>query len=82
MSDGSVGRPKDGDQRACWAEVLIGDEGEVRAGSPDDSTVALAGGGAAVGVVFHRVSYDVDAVAREILEAGLPERFAQDLVTG
>ena len=31
VSSGSVGKPKDGDPRACWAELLIGDAGEVSA---------------------------------------------------
>jgi predicted phosphodiesterase len=31
VSDGSVGKPKDGDPRACWAELLLGDAGEVDA---------------------------------------------------
>jgi hypothetical protein len=62
--------------------VLIGDEAEVRAAAPDDSSVAPAGEGAAVGVVFRRVLYDAEAVGRDIVEAGLPERFAEGLVTG
>lgn len=31
VSTGSVGKPKDGDPRACWAELLLGDAGEVEA---------------------------------------------------
>lgn len=31
LSTGSVGKPKDGDPRACWAELLLGDAGEVDA---------------------------------------------------
>jgi predicted phosphodiesterase len=31
LSAGSVGKPKDGDPRACWAELLLGDAGEVGA---------------------------------------------------
>jgi predicted phosphodiesterase len=30
-STGSVGKPKDGDPRACWAELSLGDSGEVDA---------------------------------------------------
>jgi predicted phosphodiesterase len=82
VSDGSVGRPKDGDPRACWAEVLIGDEAEVSEVAVDDPGVRAAGEGAAVGVVFHRVAYDAEAVAREVVEAGLPERLADVLLTG
>ena len=29
VSDGSVGKPKDGDPRACWAEIVIGSAEEV-----------------------------------------------------
>jgi len=29
VSDGSVGKPKDGDTRACWAEVAIGSSEEI-----------------------------------------------------
>jgi predicted phosphodiesterase len=29
VSDGSVGKPKDGDWRACWTELVLGDAGEV-----------------------------------------------------
>jgi len=29
VSDGSVGKPKDGDPRACWTELTIDDAGEV-----------------------------------------------------
>ena len=54
VSAGSVGKPKDGDWRACWTELLLGDAGEV------DS-------------VFHRVVYDIGAVAAQMRAAGLPE---------
>ena len=54
VSVGSVGKPKDGDSRACWAELRLGDDGQVDA-------------------VFHRVAYDMDAVASQMRAAGLPE---------
>lgn len=54
VSAGSVGKPKDGDWRACWTELLLGDGGEVDA-------------------IFHRVAYDIDAVATAMRAAGLPE---------
>lgn len=59
VSDGSVGKPKDGDSRPCWAELVFGTKAEVnvacegdRAAGPvglprDDDRVWL-------GVVFHR----------------------------
>ena len=31
ISAGSVGKPKDGDPRACWAELLLDDAGDVEA---------------------------------------------------
>jgi len=31
VSAGSVGKPKDGDPRACWTELALGDAGEVEA---------------------------------------------------
>jgi len=54
ISDGSVGKPKDGDPRACWTELTITDAGEVSA-------------------AFHRVAYDIEAVATAMRSAGLPE---------
>ncbi|HEY5517417.1 MAG TPA: metallophosphoesterase family protein [Coriobacteriia bacterium] len=62
VSSGSVGKPKDGDPRACWAELLIGDAGEVSA-------------------LFHRVAYDIDEVATEMRNAGLPETLITALRT-
>jgi len=58
----SVGKPKDGDPRAGWTELLIGDDGTVEA-------------------IPHRVTYDVEATARAMLAAGLPERLAEALRT-
>jgi predicted phosphodiesterase len=81
VSDGSVGKPKDGDPRACWAEVVIGSAEEVDAHAPND-TAAECAGGAWVGVNFHRVAYDVDAVAQTVLDAGLPPRLADALRVG
>ena len=72
VSDGSVGKPKDGDTRACWAEVVIGSAEEVERAR--DDAAAERAGGAWVGVTFHRVAYDVESVAEAILAAGLPVR--------
>lgn len=57
---GSVGQPRDGDPRACWALVDL----EQRE------------------VTHRRVSYDVDAAAEAIREAGLPEPLAARLYDG
>ncbi len=62
INTGSVGRPKDGDWRAGYVRLALGDE-ETR-------------------VEFVRMSYDVDAVTRSVIEAGLPEEFAEFLRTG
>jgi predicted phosphodiesterase len=57
----SVGKPKDGDPRAGWAEVELG-----KAGVP-------------VAACFHRVAYDVDAVAEAMSQAGLPAGLGEAL---
>ena len=59
---GSVGRPKDGDWRAGYVRLELGDV-EPR-------------------VEFVRVAYDVEAAARCVVDAGLPEEFAEFLRTG
>lgn len=79
ISSGSVGKPKDGDPRAGWVEVALGTEDEVLAAT-DDEIAAVAGTAdvwAAISV--QRVSYDVDAVARAVIDAGLPETLARAL---
>ncbi len=42
ISSGSAGKPKDGDPRACWVEVVLGTEHEVRA-TTADSAAGVAG---------------------------------------
>jgi len=61
INAGSVGKPKDGDPRACLAILDISEE---------------------IQVSFQRVNYDVDSVVNEICEEGLPDAFAQALLTG
>jgi putative phosphoesterase len=58
---GSVGKPKDGDPRAGFAILELGEDGSVRAR-------------------IERVSYDAEAVAREVAAAGLPGEYAEKLV--
>ena len=58
INDGSVGKPKDGDPRACYALITLEEK---------------------VSVEFRRVSYPVEEVASEIIEAGLPSAFAEAL---
>jgi predicted phosphodiesterase len=61
INAGSVGRPKDGDHRACYCILKI------------DRCITID---------FIRVSYDVEAVAREIEESELLDSFADVLRTG
>ncbi|MDA3935460.1 MAG: metallophosphoesterase family protein, partial [Actinomycetota bacterium] len=80
VSSGSVGKPKDGDPRAGWVEVVLGTQAEVLDAAPDDSAIAPAGEtGTWVGMVVHRLDYDIEAVAAEMLEAGLPATLGDSL---
>lgn len=61
VSDGSVGKPKDGDPRACWAELVFGTKAEINKRCEGDHAagpVGAPGDGERVwlGVVFHRVT--------------------------
>ena len=60
VSDGSVGKPKDGDPRACWAELVFGTKAEVNQACGEDPAagpIGMPGERERVwlGVVFHRV---------------------------
>ncbi len=81
VSTGSVGKPKDGDPRACWVELVVGNEDEVRTAAPHDEAVAPAdpSGRTFVGLVIHRVEYDLDAVVSAMREKGLPETLGEAL---
>lgn len=59
VSDGSVGKPKDGDPRPCWAELVFGTKAEVNKRCEGDAAAGPVGApGEAervwLGVVFHR----------------------------
>lgn len=56
VSDGSAGKPKDGDPRPCWAELVFGSEAEVREACPEDEAAGAVGQDRAlwVGARFHR----------------------------
>ncbi|HET6497524.1 MAG TPA: metallophosphoesterase family protein [Coriobacteriia bacterium] len=83
VNAGSVGKPKDGDPRACWVELLIGRADEVREAAPDDRHAARAGTSDAwVGMVVHRVDYDVEPVVSAMAAAGLPSTLADALRSG
>jgi predicted phosphodiesterase len=78
VNAGSVGKPKDGDPRACWVELLLvpPDEADV----PFADEIEAAGADRAlVGTIVHRVNYDVDAVAARMVAVGLPQRLAAQL---
>lgn len=81
VSSGSVGKPKDGDPRACWVELLLGRETEVRRAAPGDEAIDCAGASPVwVGAVVHRVSYAVDEVADTMRAVGLPETLVRALL--
>ena len=80
VSSGSVGKPKDGDPRAGWVELLMGARDAVCEHAPQDSAVAVASQSDMwVGIVVHRIAYDVEAVAAAVVGAGLPETLADAL---
>ncbi|MEO5930185.1 MAG: metallophosphoesterase family protein [Candidatus Kapaibacterium sp.] len=66
INTGSVGKPKDGDPRACYMMLRIGDHPD--AVLPHN-----------IDVEFIRVAYDVEQAARAVEESPLPDAFAQML---
>ncbi|MDP2400766.1 MAG: metallophosphoesterase family protein [Actinomycetota bacterium] len=83
VSSGSAGKPKDGDPRACWVELVAGDEAAVRAAAPTDAAAGPAGmTDTWIGLIVHRVEYDIEAVASAMLDAGLPPTLAEALRRG
>jgi predicted phosphodiesterase len=80
VSSGSVGKPKDGDPRAGWVELLCGSEAEIRECAPADDALAHASQTQTwIGTVVHRVQYDVESVATDVVVAGLPSTLAEAL---
>lgn len=80
VSSGSVGKPKDGDPRAGWVELVMGPNGAVSESAPQDSAVAVSAQSQTwVGMVVHRAAYDVEVVAAAVVGAGLPETLADAL---
>ncbi|WP_338873557.1 metallophosphoesterase family protein [Spirosoma sp. SC4-14] len=65
---GSVGKPKDGDPRACYVLLTIGE-------------MARPGGRDGVYVEFVRVTYDVERAAQAIEQSELPDPYATMLRT-
>jgi diadenosine tetraphosphatase ApaH/serine/threonine PP2A family protein phosphatase len=66
VNTGSVGKPKDGDPRACWVLLEVPEHP-----SPADLD--------ALRVSFRRVEYDVERAARAIEASALPDNFAHAL---
>lgn len=66
INTGSVGKPKDGDQRACYVMLTIG--GAASTKNPKG-----------VEVEFIRVKYDVEKAAQAIELSSLPDQFADNL---
>lgn len=80
VNTGSLGKPKDGDPRACWTEVVIADEAGVHDAAPDDGQAGPSADPAVwIAARFHRVDYDVADVQRAMRAAGLPETLASAL---
>lgn len=68
VNTGSVGRPKDGDWRAGYVMLEVGDGADKADG--------------AVSVEFVRVEYDIERAMRAIRDSELPDEFAEYLRTG
>lgn len=79
VSSGSVGKPKDGDTRACWVELVLGDGAEIAERRRDDVAAGPIDGRVHVAAIIHRVPYDVDSVAAAMAEAGLPSTLSEAL---
>lgn len=80
VSSGSVGKPKDGDPRACWVELAIGTPQEVCDAAPGDPAAAPIGDSDTwLGITVHRVTYDIDSVADAMRARDLPEALVQAL---
>lgn len=83
VSAGSAGKPKDGDPRAGWVELVLGSAETVRSLMPVDEAAAPVGSSDTwLGVIVHRLDYDVESVARATIFAGLPETLAEALRRG
>ncbi|KAF0209382.1 MAG: metallophosphoesterase family protein [Actinomycetota bacterium] len=80
VSSGSVGKPKDGDPRSDWVEVLLGTTDEITAAAPEDGAAARVGETDVwLATIVHRVAYDVERVASAVIAAGLPPTLAEAL---
>lgn len=80
---GSVGRPRDGDPRASWVEIVLGTQDEVLGQAHADTAARRVGQSDLwLGVDIHRVPYDTEAVVRDMVRRGLPLTLAAGLRVG
>ncbi len=80
---GSVGRPRDGDPRAAWVEMVIGTQPEVVAQTATDVASRRVGQSDTwLGVTIHREVYDAEAVVRDMVRRGLPATLAAGVRIG
>lgn len=80
---GSVGRPRDADARAAWVELVLGTQQEVLDDAPTDTASRRIGlTDLWLGATVHRVAYDVEAVARDMVRRGLPATLAAGVKVG
>lgn len=81
VSSGSVGKPKDGDSRACWVELVFDDAAQV---SPLGDPLAAAIGGTDIwlATVIHRVPYAIDVEVAAMRAVGLPESLVRAILAG
>jgi len=83
ISSGSVGKPKDGDSRAAWVELVLGSAEEIAAAGAEDGATTRAGvTDTWVAAIVHRVPYDIESVASAMIAAGLPATLAEALQRG
>ncbi|MHB1136281.1 MAG: metallophosphoesterase family protein [Coriobacteriia bacterium] len=83
VNAGSVGRPRDGDPRAAWVELVLGEHEEVlTAASADTACRRIGATDVWLSTVHHRVAYDVEVVFHDMLAVGLPPTLAAGLRTG
>jgi predicted phosphodiesterase len=70
INPGSVGRPKDGDWRACYVIITI------------DTAKSLHTDPDAVKADFYRIKYDLGKAVKAIKHNGLPLYYGSCLITG
>lgn len=80
---GSVGRPRDGDPRAAWVELIVGAHDEVMGYGQADTAARRVGlSDLWLAVNVYRVPYEVEVVVREMVRSGLPATLAAGLRIG